>query len=174
MIPAFCASYTLTRADALAWERRKRARSPREKLILFGLIALVGATYGAVEEDLPVWFLLLPRLVQFALLVAGFYGLWRLGLDLAARRRAARRLPAPLPCRFEDHGDHFRLERDGSISVIACESVWAVTATPRHVFIAAPAEVVILPQGVFPDLATAHALAEAWNARAVDLPGAAD
>lgn len=167
----FAAQFTLSRADALAWETRPRELSAHEKLILFSLIALGGATYGATEERLPVWFLLLHPIAQFALIAGVGFALWRLGLRGAAYLRAARRSPAL--CRFEDCGDHFTYAEGARTRQITPESVLAVTATDRHIVLSTPDLAVLLPLTAFPDRKAAQTCADQWQRR-VDLAAAPD
>jgi len=169
--PLFRAQFTLTRADALAWEMRLRDLSGRERLILFSLTALGGMTYGATEQRLPVWFLLLHPIVQFALIALAAYGLWRMSLRTAAHVRAARRTPAL--CRFEDWGDHFTYAEGAVTHRIAPEMLLAVTATNRHIRLTTADLAVLLPLSAFPDATTARATAETWQAR-VDLAASSD
>lgn len=167
-LPRLALDYTLTPADALAWECRKRDLSTGEKYTLFFFLACGGGAYAAFEEHLPRWFAALPSVLQFASIAALFWGLWTLGFNLALRRRARKRLPAARPGRFEDRGASLHVTEGTDSREIAKRDVLAVTLAEHHIWIATADGPVILPLSAFADRAEARTWSEAWQAE-VDL-----
>ena len=146
--------YTLTRSDALAFEAG-RPLGPLGRAIFIGWLLLAGFETGLIAGgwgvDWRVWAL-------GAGLVAIHYGLAKAAIAMLARRRAARRVPQPIPMQLEEWDDHLVVRSGGREIVLALEGIAATALTPGHLIISAPPETVIVPRSAFGDPADAGAL----------------
>jgi hypothetical protein len=163
-------SYTLTTADALAWEARPRELAGwRAGLLIVWLGAAGGGPLAFLPADWvgPQWGL------RFWLWGLGLVGIaWLIAaaaITLAAHRRARRRIPAPIAMHVEEWGDHFAVTAGSAPPrVIAHETIAKAIATPTHVFLAVPPDVVIIPASAFTDEGEMQALAALIEARGDD------
>jgi hypothetical protein len=160
--------YTLTTADALAWEALPgELRGWRKAAFLLWL-----ASAGAVLAWLPPswigdqgdW-----RFWAVGALLLGVNWLIATGaMTLATHHRARRRIPRPVEVEVEDRGDHLTVRRGTDLAVFTNALVAAALLTDRHLFIHAPPEVLILPLSAFPDREAAAALAHRIDAAGRD------
>lgn len=150
--------YTLTRADALAWEAQPREMRGWRKALFLVWLGLAG-----------VWLALLPpalvgdrgdwRFWALGAALAGLHWLIAAGvMTLATHLRAGRRVPHPLPVQLDIWGDHLTVRIGNRLAVFADELTAAATLTATHLFIIAPPEVLIVPLTVFDSRAAAAAL----------------
>lgn len=147
--PLVTLSYTLTSADALAYETLPRELTGwRRWLFLLWMIG-AGIVLALLPEDWvgPDWGW------RFILIGVALVGLaWLLAaatMTLARHRAARRRLPRPQSVELRQWGDHLEVVTDGRQAVIAYETIAAVTTTATHVFINAPPAVIIVPARAF-------------------------
>mgnify|MGYP001049358372 CR=1 FL=1 len=147
--PLLQLTYTLTTADALAYEVLPREMVGWRKLLFFLWLGSVGAIIA----------LLPPEWVgtewgwQFWLVAIGLMGLaWLLAaaaMTVSRHLAARRRLPSPATVELKQWPDHLEIVTAGRQSFVAYETIAAVTTTPTHVFVTAPPQVVILPASAF-------------------------
>jgi hypothetical protein len=148
-------AFTLTRADALAYESARPLIGWRKALFLVWL-GLAGAWVALLPE---AWIEGWRFWVLGALAIGVHYLLATIALNLLARGRAARRVPRKLPTNIDIWGDHLTQQRGSDNLVVALETIAATTLTPTHLFIHVPPEVLIIPRSAFPDSTDAEALA---------------
>jgi hypothetical protein len=149
--PLLTLSYTLTPADALAYETLPREMIGWRKWALLlwlagmgGVVAFLPHEWVGPEGGWRFWVIGLA-------LVGVAYAVATLAMTLARHARARRRVPAPVTMVVERWGDHLAIDTAGSRGFIAWETVAAVNATATHVFINAPPQVVIIPLSAFED-----------------------
>ena len=144
-------TYTLTRADALAYLRLKRSWPGWAKL-LFALWFMLG---GAVSGLLPDWLTgpatSLQSLLAFLAVVAVQLILFALARALWRRWRAARMVPVPRPAEFEIWIDCVAgTEIDGAdCAYLSPELIGQVLDTPTHLFILNTNTRIVVPLRAF-------------------------
>lgn len=153
-------TYTLTTADALAYEKLPREMIGWRKWALLvwlggmgGLVAFLPREWIGPEGGWLFWVAGLALVGLGWLLAAAL-------MTLNTYRRARRRIQAPQTVTLEQWGDHLAIDTDGRRSFIAYETIAAVTIGPADVFIDAPPSVLIVPLRAFPDAAAMSAFGE--------------
>jgi hypothetical protein len=149
--PILTLTYTLTTADALAYEALPREMVGWRKWLLLvwlavagGLVAFLPAEWVGPEWGWRFW---LAALV----LVGIAYALATGAMTLATRRRARKRIPAPTVATLEQWGDHLAVTVGGRQLFVAYETIADVAIGKSHVFITAPPEALIVPLSAFAD-----------------------
>ena len=144
--PLLTLTYTLTTADALAYEALPRELVGWRKWLLLvwlavagGLVAFLPAEWVGPEWGWRFW---LAALV----LVGIAYGLATAVMTLTRHRRARRRVPASSVVTLEQWGDHLAVTIGGRQQFIAYETIADVAIGKSHVFITAPPEALIVPR----------------------------
>lgn len=155
--------YTLTPADALAYETLPRALGGWR----FALLAIWLASSGAVLALLPeawigpeggwLFWLVGGLLLCIAAMVA--VGV----MTLATHRRARRLVPVARLMRVEQWGDHFSITADDRSSVIAHEAINVAIVGTAHLFVVAGPDVLIIPERAFTDPSEMRPLARGLN-----------
>jgi len=148
--------YTLTRADAIAYESSRPLLSWRKWAFLLWLSS-AGMVLAALPED---WIVGWRFWVLGALLVGVNYLVAMMVMTLDSYRRAARRVPQPVAVEMEEWDNHLVVRSDGSIRRLAYENIAAAVLTTGHLFIHAPPDVVIVPNGAFAQPGDPNDLAE--------------
>jgi hypothetical protein len=149
--PLLTLAYTLTTADALAYEALPREMVGWRKWVLLVWLAAAGGSVAFLPEEWigPEWGW---RFWLAALVLVGVaYGLASLVMTRATSRRARRRIPAPTVATLEQWGDHLAARIGERELFVAYETIAAVTIGKAHVFVAAPPEVLIVPLTAFAD-----------------------
>jgi len=155
--------YTLTPADALAYETLPRPLGGWR----FALLAIWLATSGAVLALLPEawigpeggWLFWLVGLVLLGIAAAIAVGV----MSLATHLRARRLVPAPRQMRVEEWGDHFSIASEGRTSHIAYETINVAIVGVAHLFVVAKPDVLIIPEHAFADRTEMRPLARLLN-----------
>ncbi len=147
--------FTLTRADALAYELSRPLVGWRRWVFLIWL-GLAGAWVAVLPEP---WVEGWRFWVLGALAIGAHYLLATLALNLLARGRAARRVPTRLPTTLEIWGDYLTQQRGSDNLLVSLDTIAATSLTPTHLFIHVPPEVLILPRTAFKDPSDPEALA---------------
>lgn len=149
--PLLTLTYTLTTADALAYETLPREMVGWRKWLLLvwlavagGLVAFLPAEWVGPEWGWRFW---LAALV----LVGIAYALAGAAMTLATRRRAGKRIPAPTVATLEQWGDHLAVTGGGRQLFIAYETIADVAIGKSHVFVTAPPVALIVPLSAFAD-----------------------
>ena len=149
--PLLTLTYTLTTADALAYETLPRELLGwRKWLLLLWLAAAGGVTAFLPAEWIgPEWGW---RFWLVALALVGLaYGFATMVMTLATHRRARRRIAAPTVATLEQWGDHLAQSIGDRQRFVAYETIAAVAIGKAHVFVTAPPEVLIVPLSAFAD-----------------------
>lgn len=149
--PLLTLTYTLTTADALAYEAMPRELIGWRKWLLLIWLAVAGGAVAflPVEWIGPEWGW---RFWLAALLLVGIaYGLAAAVMTLATHRRARRHIPAPMVVTLEQWGDHLAVTTAERQLFVAYETIADVAIGKSHVFITAPPEALIVPLTAFPD-----------------------
>ncbi|WP_395812987.1 hypothetical protein [Devosia sp.] len=148
-------AFTLTRADALAYELSRPLGGWRRWVLLIWL-GLAGAWVAVLPEP---WVEGWRFWVLGALAIGAHYLLATLALNLLARGRAARRVPTRLLTTLEIWGDYLTQQRGSDNLLVSLDAIAATSLTPTHLFIQVPPEVLILPRTAFKDPSGPEALA---------------
>ena len=149
--PILTLTYTLTTADALAYETLPREMVGWRKWLLLVGLAVAGGLVAFLPTEWvgPEWGW---RFWLAALLLVGIaYALATAVMTFAARRRARRRVPSPSVVTLEQWGDHLAVTIGGRQQFIAYETIADVAIGKSHVFITAPPEALIVPLSAFAD-----------------------
>lgn len=157
--PLLTLTYTLTPADALAYEALPRELRGWRKWALLLWLASMGAVLTLLPRDWVGpeggW-----RFWVIGLALVGLaYGIATVVMTLASHAQARRRMPASVAVTLEQWGDRLAIDADGRRSVIAWETIAGVTLGKAHVFIDAPPAVLIVPARAFADMAAMSAFA---------------
>ncbi len=149
--PLLTLTYTLSPADALAYESLPRELTGWRNTLFLAWLGLAGGAVAFVPETIagPEWGWRF-WLVGLAL-VAIAYAVARLVMRLAASRRARNRIPAAVDVTLEQWGDHLAATIGDRRLFIAYETIAAVATTSEHVFVTARPDVLIVPLRAFPD-----------------------
>lgn len=155
--------YTLTPADALAYETLPRALGGWR----FALLAIWLAASGGVLAVLPEawigpeggWLFWLVGIVLLGIAAAIAVGV----MTFATRLRARRLVPAPREMRVEEWGDHFSIATEGRTSFIAYETINVAIVGPAHLFVVAKPDVLIIPERAFTNCTEMRPLARLLN-----------
>lgn len=110
-----------------------------------GLLAFLPSEWIGADRGWRFW---LAALV----LVGIAYGLATAAMTLATRRRARRRIAAPVEVTLAHWGDHIEATVGKRRLVVACEAIAAVAVGREHLFIDAPPEVLIVPRRAFAEV----------------------
>lgn len=156
-------TFTLTPADALAWERLPRELRGWRRLLFFLWLAAAGAWLTVLPER---WIAgKLSQLLALLPFVALHWGLASLAMSLAARRRARRRIPAPVQVRLVEQGQMLSWQLGESApQEITPATIRQVLLTRSHLFLDAPPALVILPVAAFETAQAAQDFATRWDA----------
>ncbi|WP_439599780.1 hypothetical protein [Devosia sp.] len=149
--PLLTLTYTLTTADALAYEALPRELIGWRKWLLLVWLAVAGGlvAFLPVEWIGPEWGW---RFWLAALVLVGLaYGVATLVMTLATHRRARRRVPAPMVVTLQQWGDHLAVTTAERQLFVAYETIADVAIGKAHVFITAPPEALIVPLSAFAD-----------------------
>lgn len=149
--PLLTLTYTLTTADALAYEALPREMVGWRKWLLLVWLAVAGGMVAFLPAEWigPEWGW---RFWLIALLLVGIaYAIATVVMTLATRRRARRRIPAPAVVTLEQWGDHLALTIGERQQFVAYETIADVAIGKAHVFVTAPPQVLIVPLTAFAD-----------------------
>lgn len=149
--PLLTLTYTLTTADALVYEALPREMVGWRKWVLLVWLAAAGGMVAFLPGEWigPEWGW---RFWLIALVLVGVaYGVATAAMTLAMRRRARRRIPAPMVVTLEQWGDHLAVSISGRQLFVAYESIADVAIAKAHIFITAPPEALIVPLTAFAD-----------------------
>lgn len=159
--PLLTLTYTLTTADALAYEALPRELVGWRKWLLLVWLAAAGGLVAFLPPEWvgPEWSW---RFWLFALALVGLaYGLATAVMTLAMHRRARRRVPLPVAVTLEQWGDHLAARIGERQLFIAYETIADVAIGKAHVFITAPPEALIVSLAAFTDRAGMVSFGEA-------------
>ena len=154
-------SYTLTRADALAFLRLRREWPGLAKWLL-GLWVMVG---GVAAAFLPGWITgpegSLQSVLAFLVVVIGQILLVIIGRAIWRQVRARQMVPTPRPAVFECWTDGIvATPIDGATSArLSPELIGQIAETPRHIFILNADTRIVLPKRAFASADEASAMA---------------
>ncbi len=149
--PLLTLTYTLTTADALAYEALPREMVGWRKWLLLVWLAVAGGMVAFLPAEWigPEW---AWRFWLIALLLVGItYAIATVVMTLATKRRARHRIPAPAVVTLEQWGDHLALTIGERQQFVAYETLADVAIGKAHVFITAPPQVLIVPLTAFAD-----------------------
>ena len=156
--PISIASFTLTRADALGWERTRFRPGPAA--IIASALWLVLCAASALLLPAPttptgLWTLLALGLV-FAAIGAV---LVLIGLSLNQWRAAGRRLPRPVELTVTEWPDRLEIAGPGQPPVLPLRDIREALLTGTHLFLDSDAGLLILPHAAWAEPAATAALA---------------
>lgn len=168
MQPLETLAYTLTPADALAYERLPRERRGWGQVLFYIWIACAGAALVALPQEWTGDEGSIRFYLVGAALIALFWISANLMRDQFRRIRAYRLVPEPVAVQLEVWGDHIAIDRGGQQSFLAYETIAAVQRDESRVFIIGPSALVIVPRSAFADDAALAAFAADIDARSRD------
>ena len=163
--PELTLTYTLTAADALAWEARPREVTGWGRMVFLLWLGLAGFILALAPQDWVGpeggW--------RFYLWLVGLIGLqWGLAtvfMTATAHIRARRRVPQPVVVHLDIFPDRLVERRDLSEpAVITPDDIAAVFSLHGHVIVATSHDVVIVPARAFADDGGMAGFAARWDA----------
>jgi len=156
--PLRTTTYTLTRADALAYEQTAEPMTPLGVLALLCWLGLWGGAALLVPEEWSGLHLGWPFAVLVAVLVAIAYVLALLLIAVRHWWLARRLLPRPVEVTLNEWPDRLDLVRAGVPRSIALADVRRAVLSRFHLFLDTDEGVVMLPRRAFPEEGSAEAL----------------
>lgn len=155
--------FSLTLADALAYERLPGELSGTAKLVLISSLAAVGGFYGFLEDWTAPW-----RLGVTAVLVV----VWLVSVLAIRTCRMHRRARALVShngsVEIEDWSDRLRIDTASGSRVLPMQAIGKVLIGEGHVFVLHEGGPTILPLRAFEDAAAMRAFGEALDRRSAD------
>ncbi|HWA18139.1 MAG TPA: hypothetical protein VG757_04025 [Devosia sp.] len=149
--PLHTITFTLTRADALAYERLASRPTLRAIILFLLAAALAGAglyfapdNWTGTYRDLGFWAL---AGLSFAIL----YVLAMIVQTIGQMRRARRRLRQPHDVTIEEHADRLDVSGLGIPRVLSFAEAGTPVVTQTHLFLGRGDDLVILPRHAFPE-----------------------
>jgi hypothetical protein len=165
--PLLTTTFTLTRADALAWERQAR-RPSLARTTLFLLWLALGI---AIAWLLPDAWAGTPTTPAFwalaAVLISILYVLAMIAFTIGDMRRARRRIRRPHDLTIEEYPDHLAVTGTGIPRTLRFAEAGGPIVTRTHLFIGQGDDLVILPRRAFPEEESFEALAARLTAAAL-------
>lgn len=157
--PLHIATFTLTRADSLAYEQAAGRLSPLGVIALICWLGLCGAAALLVPDDWAG-----PRLSMTSsllVLVAVAVGYVAALLLIALRQwwRARRRFRRPSEVTVSDWPDRLDLVGTGKLDAVRFADVRRSILTRTHLFLETDEDVIILPRRAFPEEGTIEDMA---------------
>jgi hypothetical protein len=149
-------SYSLTRADALAYKLLKHELTGWEKFRLLVFVGCGGLIVGMMPDDLSpaIWW-------TIAVVVMGLFGVLAVVWTNVSVRRQAAAIPLPEGVvELEEWGDHLVEKSAKGVRHVACETIAQVIRTDGHIFIREGAVPLIVPKTAFEDAEDMRIFAE--------------
>jgi hypothetical protein len=143
--------YTLTSADALAYERLPRQLTGMQRATLYLWLVIAGILLVALPPEL-VGTIASPRfwltgaiflIVQWFIYV-GLRWWWQ-------RSRAESRFPRPVEVELEQFDDRLLLTENGKARTIPFDEIGMMLPAANHLFLAAGRDLIIVPRRAFGD-----------------------
>jgi len=144
--------YTLTTADALAYERLPRALTGMQRATLYLWLVIAGVLLVALPPEL-VGTIASPRfwltgaiflIIQWFIYVGARWW-WQ-------RSRARMRYPRPVDIELETFDDRLELAENGRPCTIPFDEIGMMLPTADYLFLAAGRELIIVPRTAFVDV----------------------
>ncbi|HQZ11468.1 MAG TPA: hypothetical protein PK286_01165 [Devosia sp.] len=142
-------AYTLTSADALAYEALPREMTGWRKWAFLLWLAAAGVVLALLPRDWVgpeygwrFW-------LALAVLFAAFWGIATLVMTLNVQRRARHRIPAARAVELTRRGNRLEITDAGRSYAVTYDAIADVTEAGDHLFITAPPEVIIVPLRAF-------------------------
>lgn len=149
-------SYTLTRADALAYKLLKHELTGWEKFRLLVFVGCGGLIVGLMPDDLSpaIWW-------TIAVVVMGLFGVLAIVWTNVSVRRQAAAIPLPEGVvELEEWGDHLVEKSAEGTRLLAFGTIAQVIHTGGHIFIREGAVPLIIPKTAFNDAEDMRVFAE--------------
>ena len=163
-IAIYC--YTLTAADALAYERLPRELPGLQKFALFVWLGLGGAALGLLPETITGSLYGVQFWLLGAVLIGVQYLIFRLVRGALRWLRARRRYPQPVEIGLEQWADRLILTQAGRTRTISFQAIGMLLPTPNALFAAVGKDLLIVPRRAFAGENDIMALADAIDAHA--------
>jgi hypothetical protein len=165
--PLLTTTFTLTRADALAWERHAR-RPTLPGTILFLLWLALGPAIAWLLPDSWAGTPATPAFWALAgVLVAILYVLAMIAFTVGDMRRASRRIRRAHDLTIEEYPDHLAVTGTGIPRTLSFAEAGRPIVTRTHLFIGQGDDLIILPRRAFPEEESFDALAGRLTAAAL-------
>ena len=165
--PLLTTTYTLTRADALAYERWARRPTLRGTIGFVLWLALAGVvlwflpdSWTGTYRDIGFWAL-------GAVFVTIQYVLAMIVSTIGEMRRARRQLRQPHDVTIEEHADRLDVSGIGIPRTLSFAEAGAPTVTRTHLFLGRGDDLVILPRSAFAEEGSFDALVARLSAAAI-------
>lgn len=152
--------FSLTPADALAYERLPGELSGRAKVSLIVSLASVGGFYGFVEDWPAAW-----RYGVTALLVLAWLGAAMAIRTVLMRRRAKALAVRDGDVEIEEWYDHLAVRTASGTRVLAIETIGKVLVGEGYVFILHHGGPTVVPLRAFEDAEAMRAFGEVLERR---------
>jgi hypothetical protein len=157
--PLHTATFTLTRADSLAYEQAAGRLSPLGVIALLCWLGLCGAAALLIPDDWAGPRLSMTSSLLILVCVAVGYVIALLLIALRQWWRARRRFRRPSEVTVSDWPDRLDLVGTGRLAAVAFADVRRSILTRTHLFLETDDDVVILPRRAFPEEGTIEDLA---------------
>ena len=158
--------FTLTAADALAYERLPRELPGLQKFALFVWLGLGGAALGLLPETITGSLYGVQFWLLGAVLIGVQYLIFRLVRGALRWLRARRRYPQPVDIGLEQWPDRLVLTQAGRPRTIPFQAISMLLPTPNALFAAVDKDLLIVPRRAFAEDNDIMALADAIDAHA--------
>ncbi|MEO6396309.1 MAG: hypothetical protein ABIO40_10420 [Devosia sp.] len=165
--PLRTTTFTLTRADALAYERHRRRLSPGRAVLLLLWLALAGLVLLLIPDNwsgklnMPSFWALGAVLVTIQYVLAML--VWAFN-DIG---RARRRVPRAHEVTLEEFVDRIGVTGSGIPRYVRFSDAGRPLITASHIFLGKPHNLIILPRSAFADEAGFDALSSRLAAAAI-------
>jgi hypothetical protein len=163
-------TYTLTRADALAYERWVRRPTLRRTIVFILWLSLAGVVLWFLPDNWTGTWRDPGFLALGAVLIAIQYVLAMIVSTIGEMRRARRRLRQPHDVTIEEHADHLDVSGLGIPRALTFAEAGAPIVTRTHLFLGTGDDLVILPRRAFPEEGSFDALVARLAAAAIVAP----
>ena len=157
--PLHTATFTLTRADSLAYEQAAGRLSPLAVIALLCWLGLCGAAALLIPDDWAGPRLSMTSSLLILVCVAVGYVIALLLIALRQWWRARRRFRRPSEVTVSDWPDRLDLVGTGRLAAVAFADVRRSILTRSHLFLETDEDVIILPRRAFPEEGTIEDMA---------------
>jgi hypothetical protein len=168
--PLRTTTFTLTRADALAYEQASSRFSPLGMMALVLWLGLCGSAAWLLPPDWAGAHLSWSFSILVSICIAIGYVLVLLGVAFRQWWRAGRRLRRPQEVTITEWSDRLEITGTGLPRELALIDVRESILTPTHLFLVGDNGVLMLPRNAFPEEGVVEALAARISGRPPPAP----
>jgi hypothetical protein len=168
--PLRTTTYTLTRADALAYEQASSRLNPLGTMALVLWLGLCGSAAWLIPGDWAGSHLGWSFSILVSVLIAIGYVLVLLGMSFRQWWRAGRRVKRPQDITLTEWTDRLEIIGTGLPPQLSFQSIRESILVPTHLFLISDDGVLIVPRTAFAEEGVVEALAARIAGRPVPAP----